>query len=236
MHCVWLEGILEGGSGDPGVLPLRCNELRRAAISSTTAQQLAAFTGFSGDGGKATAAELKRPEYVVVDGAGSLFIGDVFNHRVRKVAPDGIITTYAGSGPVEESSAPGIPQKGGFAGDNGLATDARLNGPHGLAIDAHGNLFIGDYYNNRVRKVDAMTGMISTVAGIGQEEYAGDGGLATDTGLRGPEGLAIDPAGNLLIADSSAFHEGDGLPDNERALKVVGVAAPGLIAGTAFPR
>jgi hypothetical protein len=73
------------------------------------------------------------------------------------------------------------------------------------------------------------------VAGSGRKKYAGDGGLATETGLRSPLGLAIDPGGNLLIADSDRFHEGDGLPPNERVLRVFGVAAPGLIAGMPFP-
>src|SRR5439155_6545406 len=87
--------------------------------------------GFSGDGGKATAAQLNRPFFVVVDGAGNLFIAEVNNHRVRKVTPDGIITTYAGSGPVDVINADPTadPQKGAFSGDNGPATDARLNFP-----------------------------------------------------------------------------------------------------------
>src|SRR5438552_18741640 len=100
--------------------------------------------GFSGDNGKATAAQLKLLAGVVVDGAGNLFIADLYNHRVRKVTPDGIISNYAGSGQVDATSHPGdFPQKGGFSGDNGPATDARLNGPTGLAADAHGSLFIG---------------------------------------------------------------------------------------------
>jgi trimeric autotransporter adhesin len=247
--------------------------------------------GLSGDNGKATAAQLKLRVGVVVDGAGDLFIADLYNHRVRKVTTDGIISTYAGTGPVDATSHLGdLPQIGGFSGDNGPATDARLNGPCGLAVDALGNLFIADYGNHRVRKVapdgiittvagtgtagfsgdggkatdarlsgpvelavdsagnlfvaefsgnhrvrkvDAVTGIITTVAGNGKIKYAGDGGLATDTGLRGPTGLAIDAMGNLLITDR-AFPPAS--PYDERVLKVYGVAAPGLIAGKAFPR
>src|SRR5205823_12768927 len=123
---------------------------------------------------------------VVVDGAGNLFISDVFNHRVRKVSPAGIITTYAGSGPVETTSDPtAFPQKGGFSGDNGPATDARLNGPAGLAVDALGNLFIADSINNRVRKV-SPEGVITTVAGTGENRSFGDGGLATEAGIAYP--------------------------------------------------
>jgi hypothetical protein len=158
--------------------------------------------GFSGDNGKATDAQLKLRVGVVVDGAGDLFIADLSNHRVRKVTPDGIISTYAGSGPVDAVTLPGNDaQKGGFSGDNGPATDARLNGPAGLAADALGNLFIADFGNHRVRKVDAVTGMITTVAGTGTPGSSGDGGKATDARLSGPLGLAVDSAGNLFVTD-----------------------------------
>ena len=82
----------------------------------------------------------------------------------------------------------------------------------------------------------SSAGVITTVAGNGTKKYAGDGGLATETGLRGPQDVVIDAVGNLLIADSGFFHQSDRLPDNERVLKVFGVAAPGLIAGKAFPQ
>jgi sugar lactone lactonase YvrE len=185
--------------------------------------------GFAGDGGKATAAQLNTPKFLAVDGAGDLFISDYYNlfiadfgnNRVRKVAPDGIITTAAGVG-----------GNGGFSGDNGPATDARLNDPIGLAVDALGNLFIAEKGNYRVRKV-SPEGVITTVAGSGKNQpYAGDGGLATDTGLRGPAGLAIDAVGNLLFSDFPYPREA---PYDERVLKVFGVAAPGLLAGMAFP-
>jgi NHL repeat-containing protein len=114
--------------------------------------------GFAGDGGKATAAQLDGPFSLVVDGAGDLFIaenpvpyGRSTYHRVRKVRPDGIITTVVGTG------------KAGFSGDGGKATDARLNTPSSLAVDTAGNLFVSDYNNYRVRKIDAVTGMITTV-------------------------------------------------------------------------
>jgi hypothetical protein len=98
-------------------------------------------------------------------------------------------------------------------------------------VDSAGNLFIADFNNYRVRKVDAVTGIITTVAGNGKKPYGRDGDLATGTGLRGPLGLAIDPLGNLLISDSDAFHGGDGLPPNERVLKVFGVATPAPAVG-----
>jgi sugar lactone lactonase YvrE len=163
--------------------------------------------GFSGDGGKATAAQFNVVARVVLDGAGDLFISDFSNHRVRKVTPDGIITTVAGSGPVDTTpwtlTSSDTAKNGGFSGDNGPATDARLNGPVGLAVDAHGNLFIGDLLNHRVRKVEVGTGLITSVAGNGQAGSSGDGGLATEAQLNGCVALALDSAGNLFIADTN---------------------------------
>ena len=124
----------------------------------------------------------------------------------------GTITSVAGTG------------EPGFSGDNG---------PANVAVDSAGTLFVADFNNYRVRKV-SPEGMITTVAGSGKNQpYAGDGGLATDTGLRGAAGLAIDAGGNLLIADSPYPRVA---PYNERVVKVFGVAAPGLIAGKAFPQ
>jgi hypothetical protein len=178
--------------------------------------------GYSGDDGPATQARLYWPVGLALDAAGNIYIADFYNLRVRKVSLDGTITTVAGTG------------QPGFSGDGGKAKDAGLNFPTGLAVDSAGHLFVADRDNYRVRKV-SPEGIISTVAGIGKKPYAGDGGLATETGLRGPRGLAIDAVGNLFIADLSYDHEGDGLPPSNRVLKVFGVAAPGLLAGMAFP-
>jgi trimeric autotransporter adhesin len=156
--------------------------------------------GFSGDGGPATEARFSGLRLGAVDAAGNLFIADVNNHRIRKVSPEGIITTVAGSGPT------GI-AKGVSAGDGGLATEARLNGPFRLALDRSGNLFfseIGDFFGvnkgYRVRKVDA-NGIISTVAGSDKRGFTGDGGPATAARLNTPTGVAVDSAGNLFIGD-----------------------------------
>jgi sugar lactone lactonase YvrE len=144
--------------------------------------------GFSGDGGPATEAQLRGPYDVAVDAAGNLLIVEEDSHRVRKVSPDGIITTVAGTG------------KAGFSGDAGPAKEARLDSPHGVAVDAAGNLFIADTQNHRVRKVDT-NGIITTVAGSAQPGFGGDGGPATAAQLDSPDGLAVDTAGNLFIAD-----------------------------------
>jgi sugar lactone lactonase YvrE len=121
--------------------------------------------GFSGDGGPATSAQLNNPHGVAIDSTGNLFIADTSNSRIRKVAASGIISTVAGNG------------ISGFSGDGGQATSALLYYPYGVAIDSAGNLFIADTSNSRIRKV-ASSGIISTVAGNGNRESSGDGGLA----------------------------------------------------------
>src|SRR5262249_33430611 len=134
--------------------------------------------GFSGDGGLATKARFDDANVGAVDAAGNLFIADGNNQRVPKVSPEGIVTTIAGSGPTGRGN-------GVSAGDGGLATEARLNEPFGLALDGSGNLFIaeqgdlgGANRGYRVRKVDA-NGIISTVAGSDVSDFSGDGGPAT---------------------------------------------------------
>ena len=144
--------------------------------------------GFSGDGGVATSAELNFPWGVVVDTTGNVYIADSANNRVRKVAvSSGNISTFAGNGTA------------GFSGDGGAATSAELNYPEGLAVNAAGDVYVSDRSNSRVRKVAA--GIISTVAGNGTGGYSGDGGAATSAELCDPSELALDPSGNIYIAD-----------------------------------
>ncbi|MFH1725517.1 MAG: Ig-like domain-containing protein [Elusimicrobiota bacterium] len=150
-------------------------------------------TGFSGDGEPAASASFNGPSGLAFDAAGNLYIGDLNNHRVRRVTPAGIIDTFAGSGP------DGI-GAGGFGGDGGPATAARLNQPLGVAFDAAGNLYIADATNRRIRRVDPG-GTIMTVAGDGTTGFSGDGGPATDASLNIPSHVAVDGAGNVFIAD-----------------------------------
>ncbi|NOQ80294.1 MAG: hypothetical protein GQ546_12955, partial [Gammaproteobacteria bacterium] len=144
--------------------------------------------GYSGDGGLAVQAQLDSPYDLTIDNAGNLYIADTYNYRIRKVTPEGIISTIAGTGDY------------GFSGDGGLATQAQLDDPHGISIDAAGNLYIADTYNNRIRKV-TPEGIISTIAGTGSYGFSGDGGFATQAQFDEPWALTIDSAGNLYIAD-----------------------------------
>ena len=145
---------------------------------------------YSGDGGLATSAGLVAPGEVKADSAGNLYITDYNGCRIRKVAAGtGIITTVAGNGTV------------GYSGDGGPATSAALHYPGGVAIDSAGNLYITDQRNDRIRKVSASTGIITTVAGNGTQGYSGDGGPATSAKLYYPGTIAFDSADNFYFSD-----------------------------------
>ncbi|MXZ34666.1 MAG: hypothetical protein F4Z21_05275, partial [Acidobacteria bacterium] len=165
--------------------------------------------GFGGDNGSAVDAQLFIPAGVAVDSTGNLFIADSANDRIRRVDPSGTISTIAGT------------RQRRFNGDNGPATQARLHAPFGLATDNAGNLFIADYWNHRIRRVDP-TGTISTIAGTGERGHSGDGGPAVAARLNSPDGIVVDSAGNLFIADSS----------NHRIRRVGPLGTITTIAGT----
>ena len=143
------------------------------------------IAGFSGDYGQATSAELNNPTGILLDASGNLFIADANNNRIRKVISNGTINTVAG---------------GGNYGDGGSATNAKLNNPKGIALDASGNLFIADEANNIIHKIGS-NGIINLVAGGGILGL-GDGGSATSAKLISPQGVALDASGNLYIADN----------------------------------
>ena len=149
--------------------------------------------GFSGDGGPATEAEIQCPAGMAFGPDGALYVADHANNRVRRIGSDGIITTVAGSGPA------GV-NLGSFSGDGGPATKATLQEPWDIAFDVAGDLFIADRDNDRVRKV-APGGTITTIAGTGEHGGNGDGHLAVHAQLCGPQGVAVDRAGEVFIAD-----------------------------------
>ncbi|OQP47310.1 hypothetical protein A4H97_07345 [Niastella yeongjuensis] len=147
--------------------------------------------GFSGDGGPAAQAKLYRPTAVAVDKEGNLYISDASNKVIRKVNKQGVISTVAG-----------VPGRAGYAGDGGPATKALLTQPGGIAVDYSGNIYIADPSNSVVRKVNAA-GIITTFAGNGTAGYSGDGGPAIKAQFQmgSPQGLAVDPAGNVYASD-----------------------------------
>lgn len=152
-------------------------------------------TGYTGDGGPATNALMYSPTDIAFDMTGNLYITDFLNNVIRKLDTSGIIYTIAGTG-----FGAGAAGAGGYSGDGGPATNANLNGPFALAIDATGNIIFADGYNHVVRKINT-SGIITTIAGKISAGYSGDGGPATDAELNNPVGLAIDKAGNIYIAD-----------------------------------
>jgi len=164
----------------------RVRKIDRSGIITTVAGN--GIDAYSGDGGQAALASLGTPIGVATDSSGNLYIADGDNNRIRKVSPAGIISTVAGNG------------VGGFAGDGGYATNASINIPSDVVLDAAGNLYIADAGNNRVRKVDGF-GTITTIAGGATNGYSGDNGPATAAVLNYPWGLAEDASGNLYISD-----------------------------------
>ena len=165
-------------------------------------------SAYSGDGGPAVQAALHQPTGVALDAAGNVYVADLNNCVIRKIAPSGIITTVAGTG------------VRGFSGDGGPATKAMLSTVADVKLDSAGNLYISDYNNQRIRRVDTG-GIITTIAGTGQTGFFGDGGPATAAQFNGLSELAIDSTGAILVADT----------DNNRIRRIVPGGAIGTIAG-----
>jgi uncharacterized repeat protein (TIGR01451 family) len=181
-------GVAVDAPGNLFIADTNNHRIRKIATNGTiTTVAGIGCCGYSGDGGPATSAQLNSPSGVAADSAGNLYIADTANQRIRKIAPDGTITTLAGNG------------SAGYSGDGSPATMAQLNYPNGVAVDAHGNVYIADTYNQSVRKI--VNGMITTVAGNGTCCYSGDGGLAIAAQLCNPRAVVLDGTGNLYIAD-----------------------------------
>ncbi len=147
---------------------------------------LVAGGGTGGDGSPTDRAELIAPFGVDFDAAGTLFFVELTGNRLRKIGPDGLVTTIAGSG------------RKGDGGDDGPAAKAELNGPHSLAVMKNGDVLVADTWNNRVRKIDVRSGRISTVAGTGRKGFSGDGGPATRAEFGGIYCIALDESAQTL--------------------------------------
>jgi sugar lactone lactonase YvrE len=235
-------------------------------------------TGFSGDGGKATDAMLYEPEDMAFDGDGNLYIADAWNFRIRRVdARTGFITTIAGTGHVSHSGDGGPaalaaisrPEaivvdaagnvlfadrdnncirridafsgsittvagtgSGLYGGDGGPAAAAVLNSPRGVSMTAAGDIYIADTFNSRVRKVDASTGVITTVAGIGIDGFSGEGGSATTVALSWPWGIHVTPEGTVAIADFDNNRVRRFDPESGMLATVAGSGPAGLFDGS----
>jgi sugar lactone lactonase YvrE len=184
-------GLAVDATGDLYIADFFDSRIRKVSNGVITTVAGNGITGFSGDNGPATGAQLGYPTGVAVDAAGNLYIAESengSNNHIRKVS-NGVITTVAGNG------------TGGFSGDNGLATSAQLFFPNSVAVDAAGNLYIADSENNRIRKVTNGSGVITTVAGNGTAGFGGDNSPATSAPLAYPSGVAVAAAGNLYVAD-----------------------------------
>ena len=156
------------------------------------------IAGYSGDGGLATNAQINQPTYMSIDSIGNIFFVDPYNNRIRKIDTSGIISTIAGNG------------TSGSSGDGGQATNATLFEIYGIANDSHGNLFMASSSGCKIRKVDIVSGIISTIVGTGACGFSGDGGAPVTSTLNYPHDIEFDRQGNYYISDYS----------NERVRKV----------------
>jgi sugar lactone lactonase YvrE len=191
--------------------------------SNGTVTLIAGAPGFPtavGDGGPAVAAKISNPSSLAFDSIGNLYITEPFDNRVRKVTPGGTISTFAGNG------------HAGYSGDGGLASNAMLSTPVDVKTDSSGNVFIADLTAAVVRKV-SPSGIITTVAGNGTQGFSGDGGPATQAALSGAAAIAVDPAGNLFIADRPSAASTISPAADNNSIRMVNTA--GIITTIAGP-
>jgi uncharacterized repeat protein (TIGR01451 family) len=201
---LWLDGAGNMFIGDEDNYRIR--KVNSAGIISTIAGT--GIAGFSGDGGPATAAQLKSPDGLCMDASGNLYVSDRYNYRIRKIDPSGTISTISGIG-------------SGFAGDSGPASAARFSEPSHLCMDSYGELYIADFHNGRIRKINS-SGIINTYAGGGSSLASGI--PATSASFGDTWGIAMDGSNNLYIADRS----------HNRVRKVNGIAGSAASPSDSF--
>lgn len=190
LNCPW--GIAQDRYGNLYIADYANSRIRKISASNGLITTIAGTgkNGYNGDGFDAINAQLNAPMGVAIDTSGNIYIADDGNYRIRKInIKSGKISTVAGTGTQ------------GFSGDGGPATSAQLGDPWHISFDAANNMYITDYSNSRIRKINAVDGIINTVAGNGSIEYNGDGGSAINASLNYPVATAIDTSGNIYIAD-----------------------------------
>ncbi len=190
----WPAGIWVNTAGDIFMADSYSDVIRKIDGTTGIISRVAGTgaTGYSGDGGPATSANLWAPNGICGDAAGNIFFTEYGSSTVRKItASTGIISTVAGTGVT------------GTSADGGAATAAKLSRPQGPFVDNSGNVYVADVEAHRIRKISGSTGIITTVAGMGTSGYSGDGGPATDATLFNPSGIFVDASSNIYIADAS---------------------------------
>ncbi|MFJ8769601.1 NHL domain-containing protein [Streptomyces clavifer] len=201
-------GIALDSSGSLYFSDYNNHRVRRISTDGKISTVAGGAPGYRGDNGPAVSAQLNCPREVAVDAAGSVYITDAANHRVRVITTDGKISTVAGTGTA------------GFSGDGGPAAGAQLNYPLGVAVDSTGALYISDHGNHRVRKI-STDGKISTIAGTGVAGFKGDDGPAASAQLNRPYALAVNDADLLYITDG----------DNHRVRMIAADGSISTVAG-----
>jgi uncharacterized protein (TIGR03437 family) len=192
--------------------------INAAGIISTVAGN--GVGAFSGDGGLAVSASLDFPLGIALDSAGNIYVADANNNRIRRFSPGGIITTVAGGA------------NEGFSGDGGLAVNASINIPSDVAVDGAGNMYIADAGNNRVRMVDPA-GVITTIAGIANNGFSGDGGSPTLAMLNHPWSVTVSSSGTLYLGDMANFRVREIVPAASGG-NPPAISANGIVNGSSF--
>ena len=167
------------------ITPLTPNNTGGAVVSSATVSTLAGSTAYGSTDGTGAAASFNYPKGIAVDGAGNIYVADKQNNKIRKISATGVVTTLAGSGTAGAT--------------DGTGTAASFDNPSGVAVDAAGNVYVADTYNNKIRKINA-SGVVTTFAGSGS--YGPTDGIGTDASFSYPSSVVVDAAGNVYVADS----------------------------------